>query len=71
MIYEVLQDWEVGDVVVAKGTILNFDNPRSVESAVGRDRSPPLFARAIDQEAFEAQLAAYPDAKHLLPGAWA
>ena len=71
MIYEVLQDWPVGDVVVAKGTILNFDNPGSIESAVGRDRSPPLFARAMDQEAFEAQVAAYPDAKHLLPGAWA
>ena len=71
MIYEVLQDWEVGSVVVAKGTILDFDNPRSVESSVGRDRSPPLFAKAMDQEAFEAQLRAFPDAKHLLPGGWA
>ena len=70
MIYEVLQDWEVGDVVVAKGTILNFDNPQSIESAVGRDRSPPLFARAMDDEAYQAQLKAYPDSVHLLGGAW-
>jgi len=71
MIYQVLQDWEVGSVVVAKGTILNFDNPGSVESAVGRDTPPPLFSRAMDQEAFEAQVREHPDAKHLLPGGWA
>jgi len=71
MIYEVLQDWKVGSVVVAKGTILDFDNPGSIENAVGRDTSPPLFARARDQEAFEAQVRAHPDAKHLLSGGWA
>jgi len=70
MIYQVLQDWEVGSVVVAKGTILNFDNPGSVESSVGRDRSPPLFSRALDDEAYQAQLKAYPDSVHLLGGAW-
>jgi hypothetical protein len=72
MKYEVLHDWKVGDVVVTKGTVLDFDNPRSqFEGVVGRDRCPPLAARAMDQEAFEAQVRAYPDAKHLLGGAWA
>jgi len=71
MIYELLADWSVGSVTVAKGTVLDFDHPGSVESSVGRDTCPPLFAKAMDQEAFEAQVAAYPDAKHLLGGAWA
>jgi hypothetical protein len=35
-----------------------------------RGLPPPINATALDREAFEAQLAAYPEHKHLLGGGW-
>jgi hypothetical protein len=55
MRYQILRDYAVGSVLLPKDTILDFDNPQSSESFVGRDRAPPHFAQALDQEAWEWQ----------------
>jgi hypothetical protein len=39
-------------------------------SVRARGQTIPFSAQPLDQEAWEAQLAAYPDAKHLLGGGW-
>jgi hypothetical protein len=51
------------------GTIIDA-NSNDQWSQRAKGNVIPLTAVALDQEAWEAQLKAYPDHRHLLGGAW-
>ena len=56
-----------GNRFVPSGTVFDFAIPEHKELAQGLI---PINATCLDQEAWEAQLAAYPDHRHLLGGGW-
>jgi hypothetical protein len=63
------QGWRLGDAIVPADTVIDASaNDRWSKRA--RGLTPPINATALDREAFEAQLAAYPEHKHLLGGGW-
>jgi hypothetical protein len=63
------QGWRLGDTLVPVDTIIDASaNDRWSKRA--RGLTPPLDAVPLDQDAYEAQLAAYPDHRHLLRGGW-
>jgi hypothetical protein len=59
----------VGQYLIPSGTVIDT---RATDrwSLFARPRAIPINATPLDQEAWEAQLAAYPDQKHLLGGGW-
>jgi hypothetical protein len=60
--------WRIGNKLIPAGTVLDFAKPdKWTALAAGKI---PFAAVPLDREALEAQVAAYPDAKHLLSGAW-
>ena len=61
--------WRIGDALVPADTIIDA-SAKDRWSKLARGLTPPLSAQPLDREALEAQVAAYPDAKHLLSGAW-
>jgi hypothetical protein len=65
------QDWTIlsGTWRVPKGTVIDSGSD-DVWSVRARGQTIPFSATPLDVEAHEAQLKAYPDAKHLLSGAW-
>jgi hypothetical protein len=65
------QDWIIlsGAWRVPMGTIINSASG-DVWSVRAKGLTPPINSKALDQEAWEAQLKAYPDSAHLLGGGW-
>jgi hypothetical protein len=63
------QGWRLGDVLVPADTIIDA-SADDQWSKRARGLPPPLGAVPLDQEAYEAQLAAYPEHRHLLGGGW-
>jgi hypothetical protein len=60
--------WRLGDALCPEGTVLDFNKPdKWTRLAKGK---VPFAAVPLDREALEAQLREFPDAKHLLSGAW-
>jgi len=55
--------WRVAGVLIPSGTIVEDQN-------WAKGLTIPINATPLDQEAWEAQLKAYPDHKHLLGGGW-
>jgi hypothetical protein len=54
---------------VPSGTIIDFAK-RDHWSKLAKGKVIPLNATCLDEEAWQAQLQAYPDQKHLLGGGW-
>ena len=64
------QGWRLGDdAIVPAGAIIDASASDRWSKRV-RGLPPPLDAVPLDREALEAQVAAYPEHKHLLSGAW-
>jgi hypothetical protein len=63
------QGWRLGDALVPANTIIDA-GAKDRWSQCARGLPPPLDAVPPDREALEAQVAAYPDHKHLLRGGW-
>jgi hypothetical protein len=65
------QDWSIlgGTWCVPSGTVIDSASD-DVWSVRARGLTPPFNSKALDQQAWEAQLAAYPDHVYLLGGAW-
>jgi len=65
------QDWPIlgGTWRVPIDTIIDAssDDQWSIRA---RGLTPPITAKCLDAEAWEAQLKAYPDHRHLLGGGW-
>jgi hypothetical protein len=62
--------WRVGQYLIPSGTVINT---RATDrwSLFARGRTPPINSTPLDQEAWEAQLAAYgAEHRHLLGGGW-
>ena len=69
MRFRVMQGWQLADVLVPANTIVDgAANDQWSERA--RGLPPPLDAVPLDREALEAQVAAYPEHRHLLRGGW-
>jgi hypothetical protein len=62
------QGWRIGNKLIPTGTVLDFAKPdKWTALAAGKI---PFSAAPLDQEAHEAQQAAFPDHRHLLAGGW-
>src|SRR5262249_55893693 len=57
------QGWPVGQHLIPSGTLIDFSE-RNMWTALAQGRGIPLTATALDDEAWQAQLQAYP--RHLL-----
>jgi hypothetical protein len=69
MRYRLSSAWHVGAVLCPANTIIDT----SIDdhwSRLAKGKTIPFNAVALDAEAYEAQLKAFPDAKHLLSGGW-
>jgi hypothetical protein len=65
MRYQLTQPWPVANgVTVPTGTVLDFSAPDAWTDAA-RFKTIPLTVQALDDEAWQALLMAYPDFKHL------
>jgi hypothetical protein len=69
MRYRITGQWRLGDAVAPSGVVIDA-NANDRWSKRVRGLVPPLDAVPLDQAAYEAQLAAYPDHRHLLRGGW-
>jgi hypothetical protein len=58
--------WRVRSVLVASATIVDVTG----DDHWAKGLTPPINATPLDDEAWQAQLRAYPDQKHLLGGGW-
>ena len=63
------QGWRLGDALVPADTVIDFAK-RDQWSQRAKGKTIPINATPLDDEAWQAQLAAYPDQKHLLGGGW-
>jgi len=65
------EDWSLFDGMwlCPAGTLIDSAS-NDQWSLRAKGLTPPLSAKAMDQEAFEAQVREYPDAAHLLGGGW-
>jgi len=71
MKFQITEDWPLhgGVWLCPAGTVIDTSS-NDQWSMRAKGLTPPLSAVAMDQEAFDAQLREYPDAAHLLGGAW-
>jgi len=70
MRFRLTEDWRLGDDgVVPANTVLDFAKSDQW-SRRAKGKVIPFTATPLDQEALESLAREYPDAKHLLPGAW-
>jgi hypothetical protein len=71
MRYRLNSAWPLfgGTWVVPAGTVIDSAS-NDQWSVRARGQTIPINAVCLDQESWEAQLAAYPDQKHLLGGGW-
>jgi len=67
MRYQITADWNIAGGLLKAGTVVDT----SAQDCPVKGQTIPLTARPLDEDAWQAQLAAYPDAKHLFPGGWA
>jgi hypothetical protein len=58
-----------GDTLVPVGTVIDLAK-RDHWSKQAKGKAIPLNATPLDDEAWQAQLAAYPEHRHLLRGGW-
>jgi hypothetical protein len=63
------QGWRLGDALVPADTVIDA-SAKDRWSQRAKGKVIPLNATPLDEEAWQAQLAAYPDQKHLLGGGW-
>ena len=61
--------WRVGQYLIPSGTVIDT-GATDRWSLFARGRTPPINCTALDDEAWQAQLQAYPEQKHLLGGGW-
>jgi hypothetical protein len=61
--------WRLGDAVVPANTVIDA-SAKDRWSQRAKGKVIPFNATPLDEEAWQAQLAAYPDHKHLLGGGW-
>jgi hypothetical protein len=69
MRFRITGDWQLGDAVAPKGTIIDLAKSDRW-SKLAKGEKIPLTAVCLDQESWEQQQREYPDAAHLLGGAW-
>jgi len=69
MRFRTTQEWRLDNIRVPANTIIDA-SADDRWSKRARGLPPPFTAVALDREALEAQVQAYPDAKHLLAGGW-
>ena len=69
MRYRLSQAWRVGAVACPAGTVLDFSKPDKW-TVLAKGKTIPFNAIPLDDEAWQAQLAAYGEYKHLLRGGW-
>jgi len=69
MRFQLTQDWPLGDLTALAGTVFDFAKPDKWTDAA-QGKGIPLTCVCLDEEAWHAQLAAYPDSAHLLRGDW-
>jgi hypothetical protein len=69
MRYRLSSAWRMGAALCPANTIIDT----SIDeywSRRARGLPPPINSVPLDEEAWQAQLKAYPDQKHLLGGGW-
>jgi len=71
MRFQLREDWSLfgGTWLCPAGTVIDLAS-EDQWSVRARGQTIPISARCLDASAYEAQLKAFPDAKHLLSGAW-
>jgi hypothetical protein len=71
MRYRLNSDWKLfgGTWIVPSETVIDAGSD-DVWSVRARGLTIPFNATPLDEEAWQAQLSAYPDQKHLLGGGW-
>jgi hypothetical protein len=69
MRFRITGDWQLGDAAAPKDTIIDFAK-HDRWSKLAKGKTIPINATPLDDEAWQAQLQAYPDQKHLLGGGW-
>jgi len=69
MRFRITQGWQLGDAVVPENTVIDFAK-RDQWSQRAKGKVIPIDAQPLDEEAWQAQLNAYPEHRHLLGGGW-
>jgi len=69
MRYRLSSAWPMGAVLCPAGTVIDA-NANDRWSQLAKGKTIPINATPLDDEAWQAQLRAYPDQKHLLGGGW-
>jgi hypothetical protein len=69
MRFRLMEGWQLGDALVPADTVIDLAK-HDRWSKLAKGKVIPLNATCLDDEAWQAQLAAYPDHRHLLGGGW-
>jgi len=69
MKYRVNSPWQLGAALIPSGVVIDA-SASDRWSLIAKGKVIPLTAVCLDDEAWQAQLRAYPDQKHLLGGGW-
>ena len=69
MRYRLSSAWPMGAVLCPAGTVIDA-NANDRWSQLAKGKTIPINATPLDEEAWQAQLAAYPDHRYLLGGGW-
>jgi hypothetical protein len=69
MRFRLTAGWSLGDAVAPANTIVDFAKSDRW-SKLAKGKLIPFNATPLDDEAWQAQLAAYPEHRHLLGGGW-
>jgi hypothetical protein len=63
------QGWRLGDAIVPADTVIDA-SAKDRWSQRAKGKAIPINAQPLDEEAWQAQLRAYPEHRHLLGGGW-
>jgi hypothetical protein len=69
MRFRLSSDWRVGAALCPEGTVIDA-SASDRWSLVAKGKTIPFDATPLDEEAWQAQLRAYPEHRHLLGGGW-
>jgi hypothetical protein len=69
MRFKLSQAWPLDAVLCPAGTIIDA-SVNDYWSRRAKGKTIPINATPLDDEAWQAQLRAYPDHRHLLGGGW-